>query len=102
MVGAVAAAAVVVVAASASAVASGSWDVRAAVARARPESRRGSARNDAASVPLVEAYAPGVSVMFVLLFHGCNRRARPGARDVMRCDMSIGARCGGNKKNDFV
>ena len=68
--------------AAASAVASGSWDVRAAVARAMPESRRGSARNDAASVPLDEAYAPGGSVMFVLLFHGCNRRARPGARDV--------------------
>lgn len=73
MIGAAAPApAVVVVVASRS----GSWDVRAATARARPESSWGSARNDAASVPLDEAYvAPAGSVMFVLfvclIFAGC-------------------------------
>jgi len=80
-------------AAAAVVVASGSWDdVRAATARARPESPWGSARNDAASVPLVEAYvAPAGSVMFVLFnFAGAIVRACHGARDVMRvCDARI-------------
>ena len=58
--------------------AAASWDVSAAaaaVARARPECPRGSARNDATSVPLDEAYAARSSVMFVLWVcaeHACN------------------------------
>ncbi len=59
--------------------AAASWDVSAAaaaaVAHARPECPRGSARNDATSVPLDEAYAARSSVMFVLWVcaeHTCN------------------------------